>query len=155
MPKTLTPDVTTQIVAVLREAFDGPQAKWTYCIDNRPDAGLFATLATLSSAQASKPSGPSGSTIAGHAHHLAFSCAASAGWISGERAELDWNQSWAVTKVNDAEWGELKDRLRQGYLALVDAVQQHALDSDEALGGSIGAVAHTAYHLAAIRHKRS
>ena len=153
MPATATLNVTTQLIAVLREAFDGPQNRWTYFTDNRPESGLFATLATLSSAQASKPSGPSGSSIAGHVHHLAFSCAASAAWIRGERQTLNWDESWQIRSVNDTQWATLKDRLKQDAAALLTAIEQHGLDSEEALGGSVGAVAHVAYHLAAIRHK--
>ncbi|HEY7681293.1 MAG TPA: DinB family protein [Gemmatimonadales bacterium] len=155
MPAVQTPSVAAQLTAVLREAFEGPQEKWTYFIDNRPDAGLFATLAALSSAQASRPSGPSGNSIAGHVHHLAFSCAASAAWIRGERPSLNWDESWRIRTVTDPEWGALKDQLRKEYTALLAAIEQHALTNDESLGGSIGAVAHVAYHLAAIRYKRS
>ena len=153
MPEIAAPSVTSQLIAVLREAFDGPQNRWTYFTDNRPESGLFATLATLSSAQASKPSGPSGSSIAGHVHHLAFSCAASATWIRGERQTLNWDESWQIRTVNDTQWAALKDRLKQDAAALLTAVEQHGLDSEEALGGSVGAVAHVAYHLAAIRQK--
>jgi DinB superfamily len=153
MTTTASPSATAQLTAVLREAFEGSNEKWTYFLDNRPDVPLFATLAAISAAQASRPSGPSGSSIAGHVHHLAFSCAASAAWIRGERPTLNWDESWQVRSVTDAEWGALKDRLRQEYLALHEAIEQHALTSEEALGGSIGAVAHVAYHLATIRQK--
>jgi len=153
MPTTTSPSITQQLVAVLREAFEGPQHRWTYFTDNNPDAGMFGTIGNLSATQASHPSGPSGTSIAGHVHHLAFSCAASAGWIRGERPQLNWDESWRVRTVSDAEWAALKNQLEADYRALLDAIEQHALSNEEALGGSIGAIAHTAYHLAAIRHK--
>ena len=146
--------ITQQLVAVLREAFEGPQQRWSYFTDTQPGAGVFGSIEPLSAAQASRPSGPSGTTVAGHVHHLAFSCAASAGWIRGERAQLNWDESWRIRAVTEAEWSTLQQQLRQDYAALLAAVEQHALDGEEALGGSVGAVAHAAYHLAAIRHKR-
>jgi hypothetical protein len=153
MPATQTPSITTQLLAVLREAFEGPQQRWTYFVDNRPGTGVFGSIATLTPEQASQPSGPNGSSIAGHLHHLAFSCAASAGWIRGERPSLNWDDSWRVRSVTDAQWTALKDQLRHDYHALIEAVEHHALDSEEALGGAVGTVAHSAYHLAVIRHK--
>jgi len=37
--------VSGQLIAVLREALDGPPERWSYFTDNRSDAGLFGTLA--------------------------------------------------------------------------------------------------------------
>jgi hypothetical protein len=146
-----TTAVVPQLLAVLREAFEGPAHHWTYFTDPRPEAGLFGTLATLSSAQASRSTGPGRATIAGHVHHLAFSTRASAAWIRGERHQWNWDESWQVSTVDDAQWNTLKTRLREEYQELLAAISAHALDSDESLGGALGALAHSAYHLAAIR----
>ncbi|MDR7427270.1 MAG: hypothetical protein QN160_06335 [Armatimonadota bacterium] len=39
-----------QLLAVLREACEGPAQQWSYFTDNRPEAGLFGTLASLDAA---------------------------------------------------------------------------------------------------------
>ena len=76
-----------QLLAVLREGFEGPQERWSYFTNAGPEAGLFGTLAKLDAAVASRASG--GTTIAGHVHHLVFSLKASAEWIRGERKKYD------------------------------------------------------------------
>lgn len=85
MTDTAPAFVVSQLRAVLREAFEGPQAKWTYFIDNRPDAAVLGTVDGLSAEQASRSSGAGGTSIASHVHHLCFSLAASSAWIRGER----------------------------------------------------------------------
>jgi hypothetical protein len=153
MPDLATSNITSQLVAVLREAIEGPQHSWTYFTDNQPGTGLFGTIGPLSPADVSRPQGKSGTTIAGHVHHLAFCLHASAAWIRGERRRWNWDESWQVRTVGSNEWAELRNRLRQSYGELTQAIEQHALESEEAMGGAIGAVAHAAYHLAVIRQK--
>jgi hypothetical protein len=140
-----------QVMAVLLEAFEGPPEKWSYFTDQGPEAGLFGTLGKLDATAASRATG--GSTIAAHVHHLVFSLDASASWIRGERVRHDWAQSWSVSTVDEAGWRELLERLRAGYQELRRTVEVHAADSLEAFGGAVGAAAHAAYHLGAIRQK--
>jgi hypothetical protein len=141
-----------QLVAVLREAFEGPaNPSWSYFADH--DGGLFATLEPLSAADASRLVG--GASIAAHAHHVSFGLEASTAWIEGDRTSRDWAQSWSVTSVTEAAWRELRDQLRARYAALRGAVERHAGASAEAIGGAAGAVAHVAYHLGEIRQKRA
>jgi hypothetical protein len=153
MAEIRTSDAVRQLVTVLREAFEGPQADWTYFIDNKPGAGVLGTLERLSPEQASKAMGAAGTTIAGHAHHVAFAAAAASAYIRGDRSNVDWDQSWTVKAVDGAQWSALRQRLRRDYEELVRAVESSALASDEAFGGAVGAVAHAAYHLGAIRQK--
>ena len=140
-----------QLAAVLREGFEGPAEKWSYFTDNSPEAGLFGTLTRLSAEEVSRPWG--GTSIAAHVGHLVFSLDASTAWISGRWTPRDWKQSWRVSTVDDVAWAGLLDELRAGYDALRRAVEEYAGKSLEAFGGAAGAVAHTAYHLGAIRQK--
>jgi len=140
-----------QLLAVLREALEGPPEPWSYFTDNSPDAGLFGTLAPLSAAQASRPVG--GTSVAAHAHHTAWAMEATSAWIRGDRSRRNWAESWAVGTVDDAAWRRLQEDLRQRYEEMRQAIQSHALDGDEAFGGAVGAIAHIAYHLGAIRQK--
>lgn len=153
MPLTTLPPATIvrQLRDVLHEAFEGSPHSGTYFSDK--GASLFGTIDGLTAEQASRPSGPSGTTIAGHVHHMAFSADASTAWIRGDRAPRDWEQSWTVRNVTDAEWSDLRERLRQAYDELQAALEDAALASEEAFGGALGVVAHAAYHLACIRQK--
>ncbi|HEX7118414.1 MAG TPA: DinB family protein [Longimicrobiales bacterium] len=142
-----------QLLAVLREGFEGPAEAWSYFTDSGGEAALFGTLDRLSAEQASQPSGPGGTTIAGQVHHLVFSLSASTDWILDRWEPRDWGESWRVTTVDEAAWAELRDALRRGYEALTDAVQARAMADEKAFGGAVGAIAHIAYHLGAIRQK--
>jgi len=140
-----------QLLAVLREAFEGPSQAWSYFTDNNPEAGIFGTIGSKTAREASVVIG--GTTIAAHVHHTAFALEASAAWIKGDRSSRDWKESWKTSTVDESFWTELRDRLRRAYVDLRSAIEQHGMASVEAVGGAIGAVAHAAYHLGAIRQK--
>jgi hypothetical protein len=58
-----------QLLAVLREGFEGPTEEVGYYLDT--DAGLRRTLGALTATDASRPIG--GNSVAAHAHHILFS----------------------------------------------------------------------------------
>ncbi len=151
MAEITTVTAVRQLQAVLREGFEGPKERWSYFTDNDPDAGFFGTLRSLDAAGASRPIGQG--TIAAHVHHMVFALEASTAWIRGDRSPRKWSESWAVTAVDGPEWARLLERLRGGYEDLRGAIDAHALDSEEAAGGAIAAVAHAAYHLGCIQQK--
>jgi len=143
--------VMAQLLAVLREAFEGPKESWSYFTDSGPEAGFFGKVERLGAANASQQVG--GASIAAHAHHVAFALEASSAWIKGDRSHRNWAESWSVQAVDDAGWARLLERLRAGYGDLRRAIEEHALSSEEAAGGAIAALAHAAYHLGAIQQK--
>ncbi len=143
--------VIAQVLAVLREGCEGPPEKWSYFTDNAPDAGLFGTLGRCDAPLASRSIG--GTSIAAHVHHTAFAMEASAAWIRGERKPLDWKSSWSVKTVDAAAWAGLNAHLRAAYHALRAAIETGGRASEESMGGAVGAAAHAAYHLGAIRQK--
>ncbi|MGH7561631.1 MAG: DinB family protein [Gemmatimonadales bacterium] len=150
--------IVRQLRDVLHEAFEGSPHPWTYFTDNGPagtPGGIFGAIDGIDADRASRPVGPSGSTIAGHVHHLAFSAEASTAWIRGDRSPRDWNESWRVTTVSPEDWAALMQELRRQYDELQAAIEDAALDGEEAFGGAVGVVAHAAYHLAHIRQKVS
>ena len=140
-----------QVSTVLREAVEGPSGPSTYFIDNRPDAGLLGALRSIDAAGASRIWGDT--TIAAHAHHIAFAMADSAAIIEGNRTPPDWKESWAVKTVDDAAWKDLVARVGREYQRLRRAIETGASSSDAAFGDAVGAIAHVAYHLGAIRQK--
>ena len=148
------PAVTVSLLTrMLREAFEGPPGPWTYFTDTSPGTGVFGTIDGLSAADASQEGGPGHTTIAGHVHHLTASVALSTKGLRGESTSRDRGGSWTVSTVDDARWAAVRARLREEYETLLVAVETHARWDEDALGVAIGAIAHTAYHLGAIRQR--
>jgi hypothetical protein len=140
-----------QLLSVLREAVEGQSGTWTYFIDKRPDAALLGALATISAGEASRVLGDT--SIAAHAHHAAFAMAASAAAIEGDDTPADWKQSWRVTTVDEAAWKGVVARVDGDYRRLRRALESRAASGESAFGEAVGAIAHVAYHLGAIRQK--
>jgi hypothetical protein len=151
MTAVTTDVVVQQLLAVLAEAFDGPAQKWSYFTDHGAESGLLGTLARVTAADASRVW--NGSTIAAHANHVRFALAASAAWIAGDRNSRDWSESWRLSAVDDAAWKRLQEEIRIGHGDLRRAIESHGASSAEAMGGALAALAHTGYHLGAIRQK--
>ncbi len=141
------------LMRMLREAFDGPPGPWTYFTDTSPGSGLFGTIDGLSASQASRVGGPGRTTIAGHMQHLNSSVALATRGLLGESASRDRSRSWTVATVSDAEWAAVRARLRDEYQKLLVAVETHAAWDEDAMGTVMGAIAHTAYHLGAVRQR--
>ena len=141
------------LMRLLREAFDGPPGPWTYFTDTLPGSGLFGTIDGLSASQASRVGGPGRTTIAGHMQHLSSSVALATRGLLGESASRDRSRSWTVATVSDAEWAAVRARLRDEYQKLLVAVETHAAWDEDAMGTAMGAIAHAAYHLGAVRQR--
>jgi len=141
------------LTRMLREAFEGPPGPWTYFTDTAPGSGLFGTMDGLSAAQASRVAGPGHTTIAGHLQHLTSSVALARRGLLGESASRDRSRSWTVATVDDAEWAAVRARLRDEYHKLLVAVETHATWDEDAWGTAMGAIAHAAYHLGAVRQR--
>ena len=151
---TITPAMTVTLVTrMLREAFEGPPGPWTYFTDTSAGHGVFATINGLTAAAASTPGGPSRTTIAGHIHHVCSSIALSTSGLRGGSPPRDRSGSWTVSTVTDAEWTALRARLRDEYEQLLVAVTTRTLWDEDVVGTAMGAIAHTAYHLGAIRQR--
>lgn len=143
--------VEEQLQAVLAEAFEGSSGPWSHFTDGGREGGLLGSLERLSAADASRTT--AGTTIASHVHHTSFALRVSAAWIRGVREPADWPSSWRVRTVDERAWtGELSE-LSEGFQALEAAIAEHWLDDVEAVGAALGALAHAAYHLGALRQK--
>jgi hypothetical protein len=148
------PAVTVSLVTrMLREAFDGAPGPWTYFTDTARGTGVLATIDGLSASQASHPGGPGHTTVAGHVHHLSSSIALATRALRGESTSRDRSHSWTTSVVDEAAWVTLRSGLRRAYENLLVAVEMRASWDEDALGVAVGAVAHTAYHLGAIRQR--
>jgi hypothetical protein len=141
------------LTRMLREAFEGPPGPWTYFIDTMEGTGVFGTIHEMTASEASAPGGPGHTTIAGHIHHLSESLALARKELRGESSSRDRSRSWTVSAVDEAEWTALRARVRDEYERLVAAVKTHTPWDEDTVGVVMGAVAHTAYHLGAVRQR--
>jgi hypothetical protein len=67
--------------------------------------------------------------------------------------QVDWNEIWNnVTAVNADEWQIIQTELRHSYANIQDLVKTTPTwPSEREIGGAMGVIAHTAYHLGEIR----
>ena len=141
------------VTRMLKEAFEGAPGPWTYFTDTSRGTGIFATINALSAAEASQIGGPSGSTIAAHVQHLISSTRATALSLRGQHVSLDRGHGWTPTIVDERVWSSLREALRSEYNALLVSVGMRTRWNEEMVGTAYGAVAHSAYHLGAIRQR--
>jgi hypothetical protein len=135
---------------LLTELAVGPPGKSAYVL-NPGDRGLLESLRALPAAQASaRPQGRS--SIASHVHHLHYGFTLMNRWARGEDpfTDANWGESWRQQQIDEAAWARL-------LTALGDEIKKwhEALGSREwdpvVISGTIGSVAHLAYHIGAIR----
>ncbi len=114
---------------------------------------LFETLDTISAEEASRPVSATCASIAAQVEHVRFYLEVLARYARGEAVgPVDWAASWRLTSVTAEEWDALKGRLRGAHRDTLAVVgDARTWESEHAIGGSMGIVAHTAYHLGEIR----
>ena len=114
---------------------------------------LFETLEGVDAETASRAVSKTRSSIAAHVDHARFYLDVAQRSMRGEAVgEVDWKESWRMQKVTPEEWEKLKGHLRQTYTGMLAAVKgQDAWDRPQDVTDSLAVLAHTAYHLGAIR----
>jgi len=149
---TANPVPIEQIRASLLTLLDETFEKGSVAYLDR-GTSLFETLEGVNADTASRAVSPSRSSIAAHADHIRFYLDVAQRSMRGEAVgEIDWKESWRLQKVTPEEWENLKGRLRQTYKGVLVAVKgQDAWDRPQDVTDSLAILAHTAYHLGAIR----
>ena len=144
-------NVVDALAQVLREVIEGPPGDDAWIL-NRGDRGLLASLAELSASEASQETA-SGSSVASHTEHLRYGLSLMNRWTGGEDpfAGANWADAWRRTRVSDAEWDELRQRLASESRQWLAAVAAPSRWDDLTLLFIIASTAHLAYHLGAIR----
>jgi len=140
-------DFENSLLALLKESFDDVTGIYL-------DGGtaLFDTLAGIDAATASRPFTPGGTSIAGHVEHMRWYFEITEGFINGEQYEgFDWKETWQVTAVDKAEWTALVGSLRSGADRMLEMMRTFDDWSQPRIGGMMAVLAHTAYHIGAIR----
>lgn len=138
---------------LLIEIFDGPPGGAAYML-NPGDSGLLRQLDGIDAGAASARTIPGTTTVAAHVDHVHYGLALLNRWAAGEEnpwADADWSASWKLGTVTEEEWRTLRLRLRSEVERWKTAVENRSAWDDIAAAGALSSVAHTAYHLGAIR----
>ncbi|MFL6374318.1 MAG: hypothetical protein ACJ73D_06605 [Pyrinomonadaceae bacterium] len=133
---------------LLRETFEGsPEGQPSAYLDR--GVGLFVTLEELSAEQASKDFG--GTTVAAQTEHAKFYLDRLCEFINGRTDTVNWDDSWLIEDVDNQEWNALQTAVRKAYMNSLQCLASPRDWSQVQVGMAMGLVAHTAYHLGAIR----
>jgi hypothetical protein len=140
------PTPQQSLLELLEETFENPQG---YYLD-RPKGGLFRTLEEMTFEDASRPVAQKRPTIAAHCEHLRFYLDVLYRAMHGDTTRADWDASWRTQTVTATEWDALRSAIKTEYTRLMTELR--AMDAqDTRLETGMSVLAHTAYHLGAIR----
>ncbi len=146
---------TRALLALFDEGFRGSQGNGTWYIDGEPGSGFLGTLAGLDARAASRPLVPGDPlTAASHVDHVLFALSLANRASRGENPypTADWTASWAVRAVTKEEWADLVTALESEIADLRRHIETGKPLEDEMFAtGIFGLVAHTAWHLGALR----
>ena len=147
-----TDELCKTLTRLFSELTEGTHPKGGFIL-NTGDIGLLRSLDRLSARDASQSSN-GGATIAAHAQHLRYGLSLMNDWGKNGGnpfANAKWDAAWKMSAVDDAQWQEIRDGLRDevGHWKTVLNTPREAADLE--LMGIVGSVAHIAYHLGAIR----
>ncbi|HEX7064461.1 MAG TPA: hypothetical protein VF199_05275 [Bacillales bacterium] len=138
----------TSVELLMKETFEGPAAEGSWYTTTNSKAGIFGTLEGLSAAEASVS--VEGTTIAAHADHTRYYVWVINALLKGEEPKKDWETSWQITSVDEKKWGKIRKEL-QGEYEEFRRVLETCEWKNESLTNVLGTMAHSAYHLGAIR----
>lgn len=141
-------DFLKDTLFILRETFEGsPEDAGSAYLDH--GIGVFPTIGAISAADASLKINET--TIAAHTAHLKFYLDRICEFISGRTEKVNWEQSWLIEQVTEEEWNILRKGMRSSYEAVLKCFAEVETWNQENIGDAIAIIAHTAYHLGAIR----
>lgn len=141
-------DFVESVAYLLLETFEGsPAGKPSAYLDQ--GVGFFNTLDKISAAAASRTF--YGTTIAAHTEHAKFYIDRLCEFINGRTVNVNWEDSWLIETVNDEEWDALRSAVKKAYEETLRCIAGPRNWTEQQVGMAIGLVAHTAYHLGAIR----
>ena len=146
------PEINVPAAELLFELIDGPaDPKQTWVVSVEPNSGVLGTLALFTAEQASRPPALGRKTPAAHASHLLFSLELATQRLRGENPEADWDGSWEPSVVDVEDWDQLRQQIRDASAVLRKTIEDGAGWEPLAFKGIVATVAHTAYHLSALR----
>lgn len=138
----------TELFAMLEETFERVAGMY---LDR--GTSLFETLADISAEEASRPISTRCASLAAQVYHVRYYLQVLSEYTRGNKPTgVDWPGSWAHGTVTPAEWDALRADLRNTYAevrALIEQIEDW--EAEDAFGGPLAMVIHTAYHLGEIR----
>ena len=141
-------DFLKDVLFILGETFEGsPEGQGSAYLDN--GVGVFNTLEKLSAEEVSRQIG--GTSIAAHTEHAKFYLDRLCEFINGSTEKVNWEQSWLIETVNETEWNFLREGMRKSYEGVLRCFAEVETWQEDNIGEAIAIIAHTAYHLGAIR----
>lgn len=141
-------DFTTALSILLKEIFEGmPTAEEQVFLDH--DAGIFSTLGSIDARRASFEI--NSTTIAAHSEHARFYIELLDNYLNKDLRVIDFQQSWRVKTVSEDEWDDLRGNLSKTYRKFTETLSKNEEWALDSITVAMGVVAHTAYHLSAIR----
>lgn len=134
---------------LLEEAFPGHPRPGNAFLDS--GTGWRETLDDVTAARASRPLVAGGTTIAGHVEHTRFYMRMMREFMQGRTERVDWSRSWLVSEVGAEQWRALRDELLLEYEQVLELVRNVDAWDEDQIVTAFGLVAHSAYHLGAVR----
>lgn len=133
---------------LLHETFEGsPEGQGSAYLDH--GVGIISTLEKLSAEAVSKEI--NGTTVAAQTEHAKFYLDRLCEFIGGRTERVNWEDSWLIEDVNATEWDALRAGVRKSYENALRCFAENQNWSEDNVGMAMGMLAHTAYHLGAIR----
>jgi hypothetical protein len=141
-------DFLKDVLFVLRETFEGsPEGEGSAYLDR--GVGVFPTLDKLSGEEVSRQINET--TIAAHTEHFKFYLDRLCEFIEGRTEPINWEQSWLIEEVDETEWNALRGVVRKAYENVLRTFAKVETWNGDNIGDAVAIIAHTAYHLGAIR----
>ncbi len=141
-------DFLHDVLMILRETFEGsPFGVGSAYLDH--GIGILPTIEKLSAAQSSQII--NGTTIAAQTEHAKFYLDRICEFMTGRTEKVIWEQSWLIETVTVTEWNTLRDSVKKSYENVLQIFANIEVWNQDNIGDSIAIIAHTAYHLGAIR----
>ncbi|MES1228059.1 MAG: DinB family protein [Armatimonadota bacterium] len=137
---------------LIEEAFNGVREgdSGTWFVEKKE--AILPVLDGLTAAQASHKFGPKVNSIAAHARHTAYYITLGANYLeTGKFGPADWEGSWSVQEVDEAQWTEIRTHLKSEFERLLRAVDAWEVPDQDSITGAMAHLAHAAFHLGAMR----
>jgi hypothetical protein len=141
-------DFLNSLFAILDETFENHHGIF---LDE--NTSLFQTLETVSAEEASIPVGGKCASLAAQVEHVNFYLEVMEHYIfQGDTSRVNWGEIWrTVEKVTPEDWEASKAKLENTYRRVDKALHENGTWNEDAIGGAMAIVVHTAYHLGEIR----
>jgi hypothetical protein len=148
-----TNDAARTLGHLFSELVDGVTSSAGGFMLNTGDTGMLRSLDKLTAADASR-SANGGATIAAHAQHVRYGLSLMNQWGregGNPFANAKWDEAWKISAVNDAQWNEIKNGLRDEAHRWLEVLKTPREVAGIEFTGMVSSIAHLAYHLGAMR----